>query len=301
MVLRHGGNAVDAAVAAAATLGVTEPYSSGIGGGGYFVYYDAKRRKVFTLDGRETAPKAMTSTAFQEAGTPIGFDEAVTSGLSVSVFGSLATWQRALDRWGSFSLDRALKPATKVATRGFVVDNTFRQQIADNQARFNDFTSTRKLFLPGGQPPAVGSIFRNPQLAATYDKLAAKGIDWLYDGKLGKRIVATVRHPPVRVGATRVVRKGLMKRADLRAYGVVNRRPTSINYLGNTVYGMAPSSSGGTTIGEALNILEHQNLGAMTRTEAMHYYLEASALAFADHPTPTSGTRPTSGYPRSGC
>ena len=284
-VLRHGGNAVDAAVAAAATLGVTEPFSSGIGGGGYFVYYDAKKHKVFTLDGRETAPKAMTSTAFQENGTPIAFNDAVTSGLSVGVPGSLATWQRALDRWGTFSLGRALRPATTVAKRGFVVDATFRQQVADNQARFNDFTSTRKLFLPGGQPPAVGSVFRNPQLAATYDTLATKGIGWFYDGTLGKRIVDTVRHPPVRTGATRVVRHGLMKRRDLRAYAVINRRPTSVSYLGNTVYGMAPSSSGGTTVGEALNILEHENLGAMSRTEAMHYYLEASALAFADRNT----------------
>jgi gamma-glutamyltranspeptidase/glutathione hydrolase len=281
-VLRHGGNAVDAAVATAAALGVTEPFSSGIGGGGYFVYYDATKGRVFTLDGREKAPKAMTSTAFQENGAPIDFNAAVTSGLSVGVPGTLATWQRALGRWGKFPLARALKPATKVARHGFVVDATFRQQTADNQARFADFTSTRKLFLPGGQPPAVGSIFRNPQLAATYDRLAAKGIDWLYGGKLGKRIVHTVRHPPVRAGATRQVRKGLMKTRDLRSYNVVNHRPTSMSYHGNTVYGIAPSSSGGTTVGEALNILENENLSAMTRTEAMHYYLEASALAFAD-------------------
>ena len=285
MVLRHGGNAVDAAVAAAATLGVTEPYSSGIGGGGYFVYYDAKTRKVFTLDGRETAPKAMTSTAFQEAGTAIGFNEAVTSGLSVGVPGTAGTWQRALDRWGSLSLARALKPATKVARQGFIVDSTFRQQTSDNAARFADFTSTRKLFLPGGQLPAVGSVFRNPLLATTYDKLATKGIGWLYDGSLGKRIVDTVRHPPVRNGATRNVRTGLMTRKDLRSYAVASHRPTSVSYRGNTVYGIAPSSSGGTTVGEALNILKTQNLAAMTRTEAMHYYLEASALAFADRST----------------
>jgi gamma-glutamyltranspeptidase / glutathione hydrolase len=281
-VLRHGGNAVDAAVATAAALGVTEPYSSGIGGGGYFVYYDAKKGKVFTLDGRETAPKAMTSTAFQENGAPIDFNAAVTSGLSVGVPGTLATWQRALDRWGKFPLARALKPATKVARHGFVVDATFRQQTADNQARFADFTSTRKLFLPGGQLPAVGSVFRNPQLAATYDRLAANGISSFYDGKLGNRIVHTVRHPPVRSGATRQVRKGLMKPRDLRSYNVANQRPTSITYHGNTVYSIAPSSSGGTTVGEALNILENENLSAMTRTQAMHYYLEASALAFAD-------------------
>jgi gamma-glutamyltranspeptidase/glutathione hydrolase len=281
-VLRHGGNAVDAAVAAAATLGVTEPFSSGIGGGGYFVYYDAKKGKVFTIDGRETAPQAMQRTSFQDDGIPIDFNEAVSSGLSVGVPGTAATWQRALDRWGTFSLGRALKPARKVANRGFVVDATFHQQTEDNKDRFGDFTSTRMLFLPGGQSPAVGSVFRNPQLAATYRKLAAKGIDWLYGGELGKRIVDTVREPPVRSGATRVVRKGLMTRRDLSSYGVINRRPTAINYHGNTVYGMAPSSSGGTTVGEALNILENENLSAMTRTQAMHYYLEASALAFAD-------------------
>ncbi len=283
--LRHGGNAVDAAVAAAATLGVTEPFSSGIGGGGYLVYYDASKRKVFTLDGRETAPKAMTSTSFQENGSPIDFNEAVTSGLSVGVPGTAGTWQRALDRWGNFSLARALKPARKVAKHGFVVDSTFAQQTADNQARFADFTSTRKLFLPGGAPPAVGSVFRNPELAATYKKLSTRGIDWLYDGKLGKRIVHTVQEPPVRDGATRNVRTGLMKRRDLRAYDVANHRPTAITYRGNKVYGIAPSSSGGTTVGEALNILENEDLGAMTRTQAMHYYLEASALAFADRST----------------
>jgi gamma-glutamyltranspeptidase/glutathione hydrolase len=281
-VLRHGGNAVDAAVAAAATLGVTEPFSSGLGGGGYFVYYDAAKRKVFTLDGRETAPKAMKSTSFTENGAAIDFNEAVTSGLSVGVPGTPATWQRALRRWGTFSLGRALKPATEVAKRGFVVDDTYHQQIVDNEDRFGDFTSTRNLFLPGGKVPAVGSVFRNPDLAATYDKLASKGVGWLYDGKLGNRIVHTVRHPPVRAGATRTVRKGLMKKRDLRAYNVVNRRPTKVSYRGNTVYGMAPSSSGGTTIGEALNILERSNLSAMSRTQAMHHYLEASALAYAD-------------------
>lgn len=281
-VLRHGGNAVDAAVAAAATLGVTEPYSAGIGGGGYFVYYDAARRRVFTLDGRETAPKRMTSTSFQENGEPIAFDDAVTSGLSVGVPGTAATWQRALRRWGSVSLARALRPATRVATRGFVVDATFHQQTVDNQERFNDFRPTRRLFLRGGRAPAVGSVFRNPDLAGTYQRLGAKGIGWLYDGRLGARVVDTVRRPPLRAGATRQVRAGLMRRGDLRDYRVVNRRPAAVEYRGRTVYGMPPSSSGGTTVGEALNILENTDLAAKTRTQALHYYLEASALAFAD-------------------
>ena len=141
-VLRKGGNAADAAVAAAATLGVTEPYSAGIGGGGYFVYYDAKTGKVGTIDGRETAPAGMPHNAFIDpaTGKPYNFTpELVTSGVSVGVPGTPATWARALDRWGTLSLGDALKPAINVATRGFVVDETFRQQTLDNKARFEAF------------------------------------------------------------------------------------------------------------------------------------------------------------------
>ena len=141
-VLKAGGNAVDAAVAAAATLGVTEPYSAGIGGGGYFVYYNAKSGKVRTLDGRETAPRKMPQDAFIDpaTGKPYPFTpDLVTSGVSVGTPGTLATWDKALDRWGTWSLGDALAPATKVATRGFVVDETFRQQTLDIVERFTAF------------------------------------------------------------------------------------------------------------------------------------------------------------------
>src|SRR5688500_17360248 len=152
-VLKNGGNAADAAVAAAATLGVTEPYSAGIGGGGYFVCYNAETGKVSTIDGRETAPKKMPNDAFIDpaTGKPYNFTpELVTSGVSVGTPGTPATWDRALDRWGTLTMDEALQPAIKVATRGFVVDETFRQQTLDNETRFRAFKATRKLFLPGG-------------------------------------------------------------------------------------------------------------------------------------------------------
>src|SRR5438309_591993 len=150
-VLRSGGNAVDAAVATAAALGVTEPYSSGIGGGGYFVYYSARTHRVSTIDGRETAPRSATSGLFLEIGKPLPFDQAVTSGLSVGAPGSPATWQAALDAWGTRSLARSLVPAERIAERGFTVDQTFHDQTAANQARFADFPATAALFLPGGQ------------------------------------------------------------------------------------------------------------------------------------------------------
>ena len=291
-VLRKGGNAADAAVAAAATLGVTEPYSAGIGGGGYFVYYDAKSGQVGTIDGRETAPAAMPHDAFIDpatvtpqnpAGSPYRFTpELVTSGVSVGVPGTPATWERALERWGTLRLGEALKPAIKVATRGFVVDRTFRQQTLDNKLRFGAFTSTSKLFLPGGDAPAVGSIFQNHELADTYRLLADQGTGAFYGGPLAGEIASTVQSPPKTATTGLPVPAGQLTAADLAAYRVVDQAPSHVNYRGLDVYGMAPSSSGGTTVGEALNILGTFDMGHMPTANALHHYLEASALAFAD-------------------
>jgi len=283
-VLRRGGNAVDAAVAAAATLGVTEPYSAGIGGGGFFVFYRAADRRVFTIDGRETAPADMQHDAFIDpaTGQPIPFNEAVTSGLSVGVPGTPATWELALRRWGTRPLAALLGPAIEVAARGFVVDPTFVAQTEANASRFSAIVPTRELFLPGGAPPPEGSIFRNPDLARTYRQLAARGVDLLYEGELGAEIVRTVAAPPVAPDATIVVRPGLLQRPDLAAYQALRRAPTQLRYRGLDVYSMAPPSSGGSTVGEALNILENFDLSGMSTTQALHHYLEASALAFAD-------------------
>ncbi|MFF3981683.1 gamma-glutamyltransferase [Streptomyces sp. NPDC001828] len=281
-VLRKGGNAVDAAVATAAALGVTEPYSSGIGGGGYFVYYDAASRSVHTLDGRETAPASATSSLFLENGKPLPFADAVTSGLSIGTPGTAATWDRALDAWGSKSLGTLLKPAERLARNGFTVDDTFRSQTKDNQARFADFPDTAKLFLPGGRLPVVGSTFKNPDLARTYEELGREGVGAVYRGDLGADIVRTVRKPPVDPKSTRKVRGGDLTRKDLRAYQAKYQAPTKVGYRGLDVYGMAPSSSGGTTVGEALNILERTDLSKASDVQYLHHYIEASRIAFAD-------------------
>jgi gamma-glutamyltranspeptidase/glutathione hydrolase len=283
-VLRGGGNAVDAAVAAAATLGVTEPYSTGIGGGGFFVYYQAGTGRVFTIDGRETAPRAMGPTAFLDpaTGAPLPFPDAVTSGLSVGVPGTPATWAAALRNFGTIGLARALAPAIAVARRGFVVDPTFQQQTAANAARFAHFTSTSALYLPGGQPPPPGSVFRNPDLAKTYQLLAQQGVDALYRGPLAAEIVRTVHQPPLVPGDPYNARPGLMETADLAAYRSIGRAPTYVRYHGLDVYSMAPPSSGGTTVGEALNILSHFRLSAADTVQSLHYYLESTRLAYAD-------------------
>ncbi|OON81708.1 gamma-glutamyltransferase [Streptomyces tsukubensis] len=281
-VLRKGGNAVDAAVATAAALGVTEPYSAGLGGGGYFVYYDARTHRVHTLDGRETAPLSADADLFVENGKPIPFADAVTSGLGVGTPGTPATWRDALRAWGGKSLRQVLAPATKLARNGFTVDETFRSQTASNEERFADFPATAELFLPGGAPPKVGSTLKNPDLARTYDELSRKGMDPLYKGDIAEDIVRTVNKPPLDPASDRVARPGDLTRKDLRSYAAKRQAPTRTGYRGLDVYSIAPSSSGGTTVGEALNILERTNLSKASREKYLHRYIEASRIAFAD-------------------
>ncbi|MFG2141037.1 gamma-glutamyltransferase [Streptomyces sp. NPDC048650] len=283
-VLRKGGNAVDAAVATASALGVVEPYSAGVGGGGYMVYYDAKAKKVHTIDGRETAPATMRSDSFVDrtTGKPLATDDAINSGLSVGVPGTPATWEKALHDWGTVSLAKALRPATRIADDGFVVNHEFRAQTAMNEKRFRDFKSTTDLFLPKGELPVVGTRFRNPDLARTYRQLATKGVGALYHGDIGRDVVRTVQQPPMAPGAGHKARPGLMKTRDLADYAAERRDPTRTTYHGRDVYSMGPSSAGGTTVGEALNILGNFHLSKSDRTQALHHYLEASRISFAD-------------------
>lgn len=285
-VLRRGGNAADAAVATASTLGVTEPYSAGVGGGGYFVYYDAKKRRVSTIDGRETAPAGITKDAFVDpsTGKPYTFTpDLVSSGVAVGVPGTPATWDAALRQHGTWSLGRALRPSIDLARRGFTVDETFRSQTLDNKERFASFPDTARLFLPGGDAPKVGSRFRNPDLARTLSSLARSGPRAIYTGPVARDIVRTVQAPPKAADSDLPAPKGSMTLRDLERYRVSAQAPTKVRYRGLDVYGMAPSSSGGTTVGEALNILENHRLGGGSRlASTLHLYLEASARAYAD-------------------
>ena len=286
-VLRRGGNAADAAVAAAAALGVTEPYSAGIGGGGFFVYYDARSRRVSTIDGRETAPATFTPTVFTNPdGTPLTFATVVSSGLSVGVPGTPAVWDEAARRFGTRRLGKLLAPAEKLARQGFVVDATFQAQTAANSERFRLFPETERVYLPGGDPPEVGTTFRNPDLARAYAGLRRYGVGWLYRGSLGRAVVEAARNPQTRPGVE--VYSGQLTAGDLEAYRVRTPAPTHARYRGLDVYGMSLPSSGGIAVGEALNLLEAYDrltgvaLRDADRTQYLHRLAEASATAFAD-------------------
>jgi gamma-glutamyltranspeptidase / glutathione hydrolase len=278
--LRHGGNAVDAAVAAAGVLGVVEPYSCGIGGGGFLSVYTARDGKVHTIDGRETAPAAMKTESFVGLQS---FEAQRVSGMSVGVPGTVRAWQEALDAYGTWSLHRALAPGIAAALRGFTVDQTFFNQTDEAKAIFADFPATAALYLdPDGSPRDVGTVIRNPDLAKTYALLAAKGPDAFYSGALAQAIVDTVHNPPLRAGSTRSARPGLMELSDLAGYRAIDREPTHIGYRGLDIYGMAPPSSGGSTVGEILNILEGYPMSTLARERALHYFIEASRYAYAD-------------------
>ena len=287
-VLRRGGNAIDAAIAANAALGVTEPYVAGLGGGGFMVIYLAHSHRVITIDGRETAPGRFAPNAFIDpaTGKPIPFyPQRVTSGMAVGVPGTLATWELARQRYGTMSLRALLQPAAALADRGFVVDQTFHDQTLQNLPRLGAFAASRALFLgPDGQPPAVGSVLRNPDLARTYRLLERRGQTAFYHGPIGNAVVLAADYPhpvfPNPLGFA--VTGGVMRRADLAAYAARARTPTHVVYRGLDVYGMGPPSSGGTTVGEALKILSGFDLGTPDRALALHRYIEALRLAFAD-------------------
>ncbi len=286
-VLARGGNAADAAVATAAALGVTEPYSAGLGGGGFLVYYDAKSRKVSTIDGRETAPRSFTSTTFTNPdGSAMSFSTVVSSGLSVGVPGTPALWVKALRTYGTLSLNEALKPAEQLARKGFVVDDTFHDQTADNAARFAMFPETARVFLRGGEAPAVGSTFTNKDLAATYRLLRTRGMSQLYTGALGRAIVKEVQAPTTAAGVS--VMGGQMTARDLRAYTAPTRQPIHSTYQDYDVYGMPVPSSGGIAVAEILNLMQayEDRTGKATSDVGdvayLHRFSEASSTAFAD-------------------
>jgi gamma-glutamyltranspeptidase/glutathione hydrolase len=263
-VLRGGGNAVDAAVAAAAVLNVTDPFSAGIGGGGFMLIYNAKTKKVTTIDSREKAPSAATAAWFNGAnGQALGFAERVSSGLSVGVPGTIAGWDLALKRYGTKSLAAMVQPAIGVATTGFDADATYVAQVEGNRTRFSWFPATAALYLKDGKAPAVGSLIKNPDLAQTFKYIASGGSKWFYNGTLAREISANVQRPPSIANPPQPIRGAPLTLEDMAAYKAIERAPTVSTYRGYTVYGMGSPSSGGLTTSLALNLLEGFDLSAV--------------------------------------
>ncbi len=284
-VLRRGGNAVDAAVATASALGVTVPWVAGPGGGGFMVIYNARTHAVTTIDGRETCPAACTTSMFVNpaTGQPMGYTAASDQPLATGVPSNVATWATAARHFGRLSLAEDLRPAIRVARRGFAVNADFNQLEQSSLATLQAYPASRSLLLTrSGDPLPVGTWLRNPDLAHTYELIARQGQSALYDGPIGQAVVQADDYPVLTPGQTVVTNAGIMSMDDLRAYHTRILAPTHVNYRGLDVYGMAPPSSGGSTEGEILNILSGFRLSSEPRVTALFHYLEASRLAYAD-------------------
>ena len=279
-ILNQGGNAVDAAVAAAATLGVTDPFSCGIGGGGFMVIYLAREKRVITIDHRETAPSAVGPRLFQQDGKPLDFETAVASGAAVGVPGTVRGWHEALERYGSMRFSQVLAPAIAVADGGFRINANFSKLVEQNERKFRQFAPTSELYLHKGKALPAGTLLRNPGMARAYREIAQGGVKAFYEGPIARAIVDSVNRPPVAKGYA--VRPGAMTMADLANYEARIRPALRSTYRGYELYGMPLPSSGGPTVAHALNILEGYDLESLPRARAEHLYIEASRLAFAD-------------------
>ena len=232
---------------------------------------------------------------------PLPFNDARYSGLSVGVPGTVETWADALEDYGTMSLAEVFAPAIHVARHGYVIDQVWFDQVNANRDWFDDIPASAALFLdPDGTPRNVGTVFTNPALAETYERIAHLGAKGFYRGAVADALVETVRHPVVSPSANHVWRSGVMKMRDLHTYAAQERAPTHVNYRGLDVYSMGPPSSGGSTVGEALNILEGYNLASMTRRPPCTTTSRPRATP-SRTATRTSPIRPTSTCLSPGC
>ena len=275
-VLARGGTAADAMVAVQAVLGLVEPQSSGLGGGAFLVWYDAKSGQTTTLDGRETAPLAVTPDLFLDSkGKPLKFFDAVVGGRSVGVPATPALLEAAHRRWGNQDWAGLFADAKRLARDGFAVSPRLSGLIAFDQERLSRHPNTARYFLPNGRIPPVGYVLRNPAYAQTLDRLQRRGADAFATGPLADEIVHTVTTAPNR---------GVLSTADLALYQIKERPPVCVTYRAFEVCGMGPPSSGGLTVGQILKLVEPFDLSALgpNDPEAWRLIGDAQRLAFAD-------------------
>jgi len=276
-VLAAGGTAADAMVAVQAVLGLVEPQSSGLGGGAFLVWWDAKSGAMTTLDGRETAPLEATPRLFQDdQGQPLQFYDAVVGGRSVGVPGTPALLQEAHERWGARPWAGLFDRAITLAEEGFAVSPRLSASVAGDAERLGRFDATARYFLPEGAPLQPGAQLRNPDYAETLRALATEGARVFYGGEIAEDIAATVQSAPGN--------PGVLSEVDLALYRVKERAAVCAPYRAYEICGMGPPSSGAVAVGQTLGLLAPFDLAGSgpESPEAWRLLGDASRLAFAD-------------------
>lgn len=273
-VLKEGGNAVDAAVTVGFTLAVTFPRAGNIGGGGFMLVHLNKGSKTVAIDYREKAPKAATKNMFLDKSGNVDNDKARNSILSVGIPGTVAGLILALETYGTISLERALKPAIELAKYGFPVTEELRDSLFQFESRLLKSIESKKVFFRDkGQPPEVGEMLKQKDLAWVLKQISEKGSDGFYKGKVAKKIIKFMNKDG-----------GIITKDDLVSYKPVIRMPVTGTYRGYEIYSMPPPSSGGVHLIQILNILENYNMAEYKQNspESIHIMAEAMKLAYAD-------------------
>ncbi|MDF1693270.1 MAG: gamma-glutamyltransferase [Zhongshania sp.] len=276
-ILRQGGSAIDAGIAAQLVLGLVEPQSSGIGGGAFMLHWDAKHNQLSSWDGRETAPQAIDDRYFLNAdGSEMGFFEAVIGGHSVGVPGVVAMLEAAHREFGKLPWTNLFTPAIELAEAGFIISPRLHTLLKEMPKVAVNPAISAYFFDEQLQPKAIGSRLANPAYAQTLRLLAKEGSHAFYRGAIAHDIVAAVAKDPNRAGR--------LSLADLKQYHAVRRPAVCAPFRVYQVCGAPPPSSGGTTVLAILGMLDafEARSGALKGAGFMHGFIEASRLAFAD-------------------
>lgn len=270
-ILSAGGNAFDAAVAVSAALAVVEPYSSGIGGGGFWLLHRASDGKQIMIDGRERAPLAAQRDLYLDEQGDVVPRLSMDGALAAAVPGEPAALVHLAEKYGRLPLAKSLAPAIQLAETGFEVDAHYRRMAAFRQPVMQRHASSARIFLRAGEVPGAGSVIRQADLAQTLRTLASKGRDGFYAGEVADRLVTGVR-----------AEGGIWTLEDLQQYTVVEREPVTFQYRDLRIVSAAPPSSGGVALATMLHILEADDLARLDETDRTHVITEAMRRAYRD-------------------
>ena len=270
-ILQEGGNAFDAAIAVSAALGVVEPFSSGFGGGGFWLIHRAADGKQVMIDGRETAPALAHERMYRDAQDNVIRDASLKGPLAAGIPGMPAGLVHLAGEYGRLPLRRSLAPAIRYAEQGFKVTSRYHRLSAYVADTLRQYPAAAGIFLQDGKPPRIGHLVRQEALAKTIEAIAEKGLDGFYRGPIAERMVREARK-----------HGGIWSLQDLDAYRVVEREPVVFSYRGTRIVSAPPPSSGGIVMAQALSILEQFDLTDMSNVQRKHHIIEAMRRAFRD-------------------
>ncbi len=270
-ILKAGGNAFDAAVAVSAVLAVVEPYSSGLGGGGFWLLYRKRDNYTVMIDGREKAPASASRNMYLDKKAKVIPGLSVNTVLGAGIPGEPAALVHLSKKYGRLSLSKVLAPAIKVARQGFKVDPVYFRLATFRAKVLRQSKDAAKIFLHKGKVPPIGSTIKQPDLARTLRAIARRGNKGFYQGPVARKLVRSVR----KAG-------GLWTLADLKNYRIVERKPIVGRYKQYKITSAAPPSSGGIALVQMLNILQHYKLEKLSAWRKIHVIVEAMRRAYRD-------------------